>query len=104
MRCLSIAIAAVVSACLVTTASAERRVALVIGNSAYTATSPLPNPKLDAKSMATALEEVGFETTYAARKLAAWTAITAVLAGVFALYTRPDMMVALGDMIWACFR
>ena len=38
------------------------------------------------------------------RKLAAWTAITAVLAGVFALYTRPDMMVALGDMIWACFR
>ena len=39
-----------------------------------------------------------------ARKLAAWTAIAAVLAGVFALYTRPDMMVAPGDMIWACFR
>ena len=39
-----------------------------------------------------------------AKKLAAWTAITAVLAGVFALYTRPDMMVALGDMIWACFQ
>jgi hypothetical protein len=39
-----------------------------------------------------------------ARKLAAWTAASAVLAAVFALYTRPDMMVAVGDMIWACFR
>ena len=37
-------------------------------------------------------------------KLAVWTAIAAALAGVFALYTRPQMMVALGDMIWACFR
>ena len=34
----------------------------------------------------------------------AWAAAAAVLAGVFALYTRPDMMVAVGDMIWACFR
>ena len=33
-----------------------------------------------------------------------WAAAAAVLAGVFALYTRPQMMVALGDMIWACFR
>ena len=39
-----------------------------------------------------------------AKKALAWTAITAVLVGVFALYTRPQMMVALGDMIWACFR
>jgi hypothetical protein len=39
-----------------------------------------------------------------AKKLVLWSAITAVLAGVFALYTRPQMMVALGDMIWACFR
>jgi hypothetical protein len=30
-------------------------------------------------------------------------AVAALLA-VFALYTRPQMMVALGDMIWACFR
>lgn len=37
-------------------------------------------------------------------KIALWTAIAAALAGVFALYTRPEMMVALGDMIWACFR
>jgi len=37
-------------------------------------------------------------------RIALWTAGAAVLAGVFALYTRPAMMVALGDMIWACFR
>ena len=38
------------------------------------------------------------------KRLALWTAAAAVLAGVFALYTRPQMMVALGDMLWACFR
>jgi hypothetical protein len=38
------------------------------------------------------------------RTLAVWAAITAVLAGVFALYARPQMMVLLADMIWACFR
>jgi hypothetical protein len=37
-------------------------------------------------------------------KLAAWAAAAVVLAGVFALYAQPQMMVALGDMIWACFR
>ena len=39
-----------------------------------------------------------------AKKILAWTAASAVLAGVFALYTRPEMMVSLGEMIWACFR
>jgi hypothetical protein len=39
-----------------------------------------------------------------AKKVALWAAITAVLVAVFALYTRPQMMVVLGDMIWACFR
>jgi hypothetical protein len=39
-----------------------------------------------------------------AKHLLAWAAATAVLVGVFALYTRPDMMVSLGEMIWACFR
>lgn len=39
-----------------------------------------------------------------AKRLAAWTAAVAVLAGVFVLYTRPQMMVSLGDMIWACFQ
>jgi hypothetical protein len=38
------------------------------------------------------------------KKIAGWTAAVAVLVGVFALYTQPRMMVALGDMIWACFR
>lgn len=39
-----------------------------------------------------------------AKKLAAWSAAVLVLVAVFALYTRPQMMVALGDMIWACFQ
>ncbi|HEX7889488.1 MAG TPA: hypothetical protein VF522_09035 [Ramlibacter sp.] len=38
------------------------------------------------------------------KKLLAYGAATAALAAVFVLYTRPDMMVAMGDMIWACFR
>ena len=38
------------------------------------------------------------------KRLALWTAVVAVLLSVFALYTRPQMMVALGDTIWACFR
>ena len=38
------------------------------------------------------------------KKLLAFTAATAVLVGVFMLYTRPDMMVVLGDMLWACFQ
>ena len=41
--------------------------------------------------------------TLRAKKLLAWPAAVAVLLGVFALYTRPEMMVALGDMLWACF-
>jgi hypothetical protein len=41
-------------------ATGEKRLALVIGNSTYT-TSPLKNPVNDARSMETALKEVGFE-------------------------------------------
>jgi hypothetical protein len=37
------------------------------------------------------------------KKVIAYGAAVAVLLAVFALYTRPQMMVALGDMIWACF-
>ena len=58
-------VAALVSAlCVlftVTTASAERRVAFVVGNSAYKTVPSLPNPTIDAKSMAVALRNVGFE-------------------------------------------
>jgi len=39
-----------------------------------------------------------------ATKALAFTAAAAVLVAVFVLYTRPQMMVALGDMIWACFQ
>ena len=42
-------------------ALAERRVALVIGNSAYQNTAPLKNPSNDATDMAEKLRELGFE-------------------------------------------
>ncbi|MCG8443843.1 MAG: caspase domain-containing protein, partial [Caulobacterales bacterium] len=42
-------------------ASEGRRVALVIGNSAYVNAAPLPNPVNDARDMAAALVELGFE-------------------------------------------
>jgi len=37
------------------------------------------------------------------RKLLAYGAAVAVLLGVFALYTRPAILVALADQLWACF-
>jgi hypothetical protein len=39
-----------------------------------------------------------------AKKLLGYGAAAVALAGVFVLYTRPQVMVALGDMIWACFQ
>jgi uncharacterized caspase-like protein/peptidoglycan hydrolase-like protein with peptidoglycan-binding domain len=42
-------------------AAAERRVALVIGNGAYTSVPTLANPRSDAEAMAAALRRVGFE-------------------------------------------
>jgi tetratricopeptide (TPR) repeat protein len=44
------------------TALAERRIALVIGNSAYRSAPPLPNARRDADAIATALRGVGFQT------------------------------------------
>ena len=41
--------------------------------------------------------------THRARTLLAYGLALALLAGVFALYTRPDMLVTLADQIWACF-
>jgi len=46
-------------------AFAESRMALVIGQSAYRAVSPLPNPANDAKAMAQLLSDAGFEVTSA---------------------------------------
>jgi uncharacterized caspase-like protein len=40
---------------------AEKRVALVVGNSAYVQAGALPNPMNDASDMAEALKKVGFE-------------------------------------------
>jgi hypothetical protein len=37
-------------------------------------------------------------------KLLAYAAAVAVLLAVFALYTRPLVMVTLADQIWACFQ
>jgi hypothetical protein len=47
-------------------ALAENRLALVIGESAYRAVTPLPNPANDAKAMSKLLNDAGFEVTTAA--------------------------------------
>lgn len=59
----SIAIALTVAAGLLWngTASADKRVALVVGNASYTSTTPLRTPVNDATDVATALERLGFD-------------------------------------------
>jgi uncharacterized caspase-like protein len=50
--------------CMVFTAgaaSAEKRVAFVVGNGTYKNVAALPNPSIDARAMAAALRNVGFE-------------------------------------------
>src|SRR5271154_1152260 len=42
-------------------ALADKRVAFVVGNGAYKNVAPLPNPAVDAKSMAKVLRGVGFD-------------------------------------------
>ena len=42
-------------------ASAEKRVAFVVGNGTYKNVAQLPNPPIDAKAMASALRNIGFE-------------------------------------------
>jgi hypothetical protein len=42
--------------------------------------------------------------TLRARKLLAYGVAIAVLLAVFALYTRPTILVTLADQLWACFR
>jgi hypothetical protein len=48
------------------TALAENRLALVIGQSAYRAVTPLPNPANDARAMAQLLGDAGFEVVTSA--------------------------------------
>lgn len=45
----------------VDSAKAAKRVAFVVGNGAYKNVTPLPNPSIDAKAMASVLRNVGFE-------------------------------------------
>ena len=42
-------------------ALAEKRVALVVGNSSYTSTAPLRTPVNDAADVASALDRLGFD-------------------------------------------
>ena len=44
-----------------TVAKADKRVAFVVGNGAYKNVAALPNPAIDAKSMAKVLRDVGFD-------------------------------------------
>ena len=49
--------------CATSAVQAEKRIALVMGNSAYTA-APLVNPKHDADLMASTLSDIGFEVIH----------------------------------------
>jgi uncharacterized caspase-like protein len=64
-RLLTIAVAigwATLLALVPNEAFAERRVALVVGNSSYTAVPQLPNPSRDANAVAKMFKDAGFET------------------------------------------
>ncbi|MDX2201525.1 MAG: caspase family protein [Hyphomicrobiaceae bacterium] len=54
--------AGLVALCLGVPAQAAKRVALVIGNAAYERAGPLANPGNDARDIAQALTDLGFET------------------------------------------
>jgi hypothetical protein len=58
-----IAVTSLALICAFAPARAEKRVALVVGNSAYTNISPLRNPARDAKLMADTLRGLGFALT-----------------------------------------
>jgi uncharacterized caspase-like protein len=57
----SLCMAAIGVALMAMPAAAQQRVALVIGNSAYTQVNALPNPVNDANAVTAALKELGFE-------------------------------------------
>jgi TPR repeat protein len=63
------AAALILAACLTAPALADKRVALVIGNSAYKSVNPLENPKNDAKLMAETLRSLGFTLVGGAAQL-----------------------------------
>src|SRR6266446_5389704 len=61
MRYLTVIVSLFCMAFAATAAKADRRVAFVVGNGAYKNVAALPNPAIDAKAMASALRNVGFE-------------------------------------------
>ena len=61
MRLLIIALSVICVLASSNVAKAERRAAFVVGNGAYKNVQPLPNPPIDAKSMARVLRNVGFD-------------------------------------------
>src|SRR3954462_9639857 len=61
MRFLITALSAATLLVSANSAFADKRVAFVVGNGAYKNVATLPNPAVDAKSMATLLRNVGFE-------------------------------------------
>jgi hypothetical protein len=61
MRFLIAAISAAALLVSANVAKADKRVAFVVGNGAYKNVAPLPNPAIDAKSMAKLLRNVGFD-------------------------------------------
>ena len=64
LRLAILAMAFLAAACMSPASAAGKRVALVIGNSAYKAVSPLPNPANDAAAIATSLAKIGFSVTH----------------------------------------
>ncbi len=61
MRGLTVFIAILVALCVGTNAYADKRIALVIGNSAYQHAPELKNPRSDASDMASALKALKFQ-------------------------------------------
>jgi hypothetical protein len=61
MRYFTLIVSVICMAFAATAAKADRRVAFVVGNGAYKNVAALPNPSIDAKAMASALRNVGFE-------------------------------------------
>lgn len=61
MRYLTLLLSLICMALTATAAQADRRVAFVVGNGAYKNVAALPNPSIDAKAIAGALRNVGFE-------------------------------------------
>jgi uncharacterized membrane protein (DUF441 family) len=37
------------------------------------------------------------------KSLIAWTAVSAVLAGIFMLYLQSEFLTVLAEQVWACF-